>query len=217
MALDSDKEQLDELKVWWKENGRVAIAGLVLGLGGVFGWTTWQNYTTQQAENASRLYEETVNWAAAKNFQRVNELSEQLLREYPKSGYAPLTALIRAQSAVSQDNADEARGYLRWVMDNAQNTHLKAVANLRLARLTAEKREHDAALALLNTTPAGELSVLYDELRGDIHVAAGQTEDALRHYSSALDSERVSPASRSRIEMKRADLGLRESTATSGN
>ena len=79
MAYETDKEQLDALKAWWKENGRVVVAGLVVGLGGVLGWTSWQSYTERQAENASRLYEEIVNWAASGNYQQVEELSETLL------------------------------------------------------------------------------------------------------------------------------------------
>jgi len=215
VAFDSEKEQLDALKVWWKENGRVVVTGLVLGLGGVFGWTTWQNHTIRQAENASVMYEELVNWAAARNYDRVDELAGELLLEFPDSGYAPMTALIRAQSAVAQNKGDEAQGYLRWVMDNADVDYLKLVANLRLARLAAEKQEFEEAIGLLDAVESGPLSSMYEELRADIYVLQGQTEKAAEHYAQALGSERVSAASRSRIEMKSADLGLRPPSSAS--
>jgi predicted negative regulator of RcsB-dependent stress response len=216
VAFDSDKEQLDAFKIWWKENGRVVVTGLVLGLGGVFGWTTWQNYTTKQAESASLLYEEIVNWAAARNYGRVDELTETLLLEFPNSGYAPMSALIRAQSAVAQDKADEAQGYLRWVVDNGDVEYLKIVANLRLAQLAVEKQDNDAALGFLDAVEPGPLSTLYEELRADIYVIEGDAEKALKHYDKALKGERVTAASRSRVEMKSADLGLGPRASVTG-
>ena len=38
---DSEQEQVEDIKKWWKENGRSVIAGLVIGLGGMVGWKSW--------------------------------------------------------------------------------------------------------------------------------------------------------------------------------
>ena len=55
-TFDSEQEQIDAIKTWWKENGRVITVGLVLGLGGVFGWSTWQSYATAKAEQCLLQY-----------------------------------------------------------------------------------------------------------------------------------------------------------------
>ncbi|MEW8396328.1 MAG: tetratricopeptide repeat protein, partial [Candidatus Thiodiazotropha sp.] len=34
----TEEEQVEAIKRWWKENGTSVIAGLVIGLGGIFGW-----------------------------------------------------------------------------------------------------------------------------------------------------------------------------------
>ena len=50
--MDTEDQQLEELKKWWKENGSSIITGVVLGLAILFGaraWFAWQERTAQQA------------------------------------------------------------------------------------------------------------------------------------------------------------------------
>ena len=39
----SEKEQIEEMKAWWKENGSYVIAGLILGVGGIWGFNAWRS------------------------------------------------------------------------------------------------------------------------------------------------------------------------------
>ena len=52
----SEREQLDAIKKWWSENGKAIVAGLIIGLGAVFGWQYWQRWQDRVAEEASALY-----------------------------------------------------------------------------------------------------------------------------------------------------------------
>ena len=61
----TEEQQLEDLKKWWKENGRSITVGLVLGIGGVVGWTSWRAYDNAQAEKASIVYEQLVNLSNA--------------------------------------------------------------------------------------------------------------------------------------------------------
>ena len=56
----TDQQQAEKLQRWWKENGVFVIAGLVIGVGGLFGWRQWQDYKLEQAENASAVYEQLI-------------------------------------------------------------------------------------------------------------------------------------------------------------
>ena len=38
----TEEEQIEALKRWWKENGKSIIAGLVLGIGSIGGYRYWQ-------------------------------------------------------------------------------------------------------------------------------------------------------------------------------
>ena len=49
----SEKEQIEEIKQWWKDNGTFIITGLVVGFGALGGWKYWQAYKEQRAATAS--------------------------------------------------------------------------------------------------------------------------------------------------------------------
>ena len=49
-----------------------------------------------------------------------------------------------------------------------------------------------------------------------LSVIEGDAEKALKHYDEALKGERVTAASRSRVEMKSADLGLGPRASVTG-
>ncbi|MDH5355953.1 MAG: tetratricopeptide repeat protein, partial [Gammaproteobacteria bacterium] len=36
--METDEEQVEKLKKWWQENGRSVIAGIIIGVGGLFGY-----------------------------------------------------------------------------------------------------------------------------------------------------------------------------------
>ena len=207
-TLDSEQEQIDAVKAWWKENGRVITIGLVLGLGAVFGWSYWQSYATAKAESASVVYEEMVNWASVRNYTRSNELADTLMLDYPDSGYAAFGGLVRASNAFAEDHPDEARGFLQWVIENARRVELQNLARLRVARLAADNQEYAAALSMLDAaTDPGHYRGSYEEVRGDILVAQNNSQAAAKHYANALDAERLSDTGRQRIQMKLNDLG----------
>ena len=207
-SYDSEREQIEAIKKWWQENGRVVTVGLVLGLGGVFGWTAWQNHANAKAEQASVTYAEMINWAAEQNYTRSNELAATLMRDYSNSGYAAYGGLVRASNAFNQNRPDEARAYLQWVIDNARRPQLQNLARLRIARLAADNEEYQAALEFLDGGEPGTFLAGYQETRGDISVGQNELEAAAKYYTSALDAPRISDSGRRRIEMKLSDLGL---------
>ncbi len=204
---DSEKEQIEALKRWWAENGRLVIVGLVVGLGGTFGWNGWQNWRTAQAENASIVYQTMLSAAAASNFEQVDERGMTLMTEYPESGYAPLAALVMAKGAVTRGSVEDATRHLQWALEHGAKPETKQIAQLRLAQLAADRDDFDGALAMLRQVTLPGLLVLVEELRGDIAVARGDSEAARSAYEAALAAEAVPEDARARIGLKLDDLG----------
>ena len=56
-AYDSEKEQIEKIKKWWDANGTAIIVGLVIGLGGIFGYRYWESSKMLAGEAASANYE----------------------------------------------------------------------------------------------------------------------------------------------------------------
>ena len=54
--MESEDQQIEELKRWWSENGRSIVIGVVLGIGGVSGWVGWKHYSETTSEAASAMW-----------------------------------------------------------------------------------------------------------------------------------------------------------------
>lgn len=206
---ETDQEQIEELKKWWHENGRTVVAGLVLGLGGVFGWTTWQSYQASQAELSSRLYTQIVNSAASENHAQAIHQTDALIEEFPDSAYAALSALVGARSAHASANPDDAQRLLQWTVDNAGEPEIADVARLRLARLQLDAGQHDAALRSIDAVTSEGFRGVAGEIRGDVLLARGDPEAARREYETVLERDDLPSSMRLRVRMKLDDLGQR--------
>ena len=53
----SEKEQIDAMRSWWKENGRFVISGIVLGVVILVSWNRWQVHQETTGLEASELFE----------------------------------------------------------------------------------------------------------------------------------------------------------------
>ena len=130
-----------------------------------------------------------------------------LLNDYPESGYAPLAALVMAKSAVTEERADDAGRHLQWALEHATETGIKQIAQLRLARLAAARKDFDGALTMLRQVTLAELMAAVDELRGDIAVEREEPDTARAAYAKALEADGLPDDVRARIGIKLDDLG----------
>ena len=54
-TYQTDEEQVEAIKRWWKENGKSVIGGIVLRFAVIGGWQGWQGYQRNQGEAASMI------------------------------------------------------------------------------------------------------------------------------------------------------------------
>lgn len=200
--MESDDQQLEELKRWWQENGRAVVLGVVLGLGSVGGYLGWQRYSNAQAEMASTLYSRMVNTRALRNHGETVTQADQLIAEFPDSSYAALAGLVAASSAYQNNDTDNAIRLLRWAESHASEPEVAHVARLRLARVLAEKADYDAALAALELVDGSSFADLVAETRGDVLVAKGDSGAARESYDQVLSSTSLDGRGRSRVQGK---------------
>jgi predicted negative regulator of RcsB-dependent stress response len=205
--VDTEQEELEALKKWWKENGRVVVVGLVLGLGGVFGWTTWQSRVEASAERLSIVYQNMVDSAASDGHVEAAQQADGIIADHPDSEYAVLAGLLGAKSALAAGRPEDAGRFLDWVIENAARVELRDVARIRKARLLLDEGQHDAGLTVLDQVDTAAFAATVDELRGDILVESRDTQAAAQAYAAALASNVVSGGMRARVQMKLDDLG----------
>jgi predicted negative regulator of RcsB-dependent stress response len=206
----SEQEELEALQKWWKENGRAVVVGLVLGLGGIAGWTTWQSRTEATAERASVVYQSMVEMAAADDNVEALLRADQIIQDHPDSEYAALAGLLGAKSAFAAGRADDAKRLLGWVIENAGRPELRDVARIRSARLLLDEGKRDAGLEMLARVDTPAFAATVEELRGDILVDNQETDAAADAYQAALTGDSITSGTRARVRMKLDDLGLRD-------
>jgi predicted negative regulator of RcsB-dependent stress response len=154
-GYQTEEEQVEALKRWWKENGTSIIAGLVIGLGGVFGWQAWGNYQDRVGKEASAAFSQLVSTAQRAEVESASKQAELLRLEYEGSSYAVLAALTQAKLKLQQGDAAAARSQLEWAMAQADNKSLKHLAQLNLARLLLSEEDLEGAQKLAQEATGG--------------------------------------------------------------
>lgn len=184
---ETEEQQVEALKKWWKENGSSIITGVLLGLAVLFGARTWFSYQETQAGNASNIY--SVMMSALDNGQEaaVTEQAGILIADYSGTPYATLAALALAKVKLGQGELAAAHAQLQWALENTSSDVLRHTVRLRLARVMIDEDNLGGAESLLaESTPEPAFDPLYAELRGDIQLARGNASIARAEYEQAL-------------------------------
>ena len=214
--METAEQELEALKKWWGENGRTVVIGVLLGLGGVFGWTTYQQRLEANAEALSIIYQQIIEAVSQGQHGAVRAQAASLIESSPKSGYAALGALLAAKSAYAQKDLDGAKNSLFWVIQNAEKTGLKDIARIRLARVLIEENRLNEAKQNLDGVENPSFSPTVNEIRGDIRLMEGDVEGAREAYQRTLNAENASGTTRERVRMKMDDLGTHDEINSPG-
>ena len=200
-SYESDEEQIEALKRWWKENGGSLLTGTVIVLVVLFGSRQWQGAQLAKAEEASDLYENFIPLVA--DFQ-TNGLDDsgiatlevfynQLRNDHTDTIYTRYGAMLMASVYVAQENYDQASAELNWILDNPElgfmqkaEEELFLSARLRLARVMLAQGQAQQALDLIIAVEPLELVASYAEVQGDAYLQLGQIEQARSAYERAI-------------------------------
>jgi predicted negative regulator of RcsB-dependent stress response len=199
---DTEEEQLDALKRWWKENGQSTIIGLVLGIAIILGWNYWQDHKKAQAEQASMLYSQLIQAIGADKKDSAEKLAERIHEQYPKTEYAVYSGLFLAKLKVQQGDVGKAKTILKDIAAGS-NKELSNIAKIRQVRLMLASGEYEQGLQLISDVdPAtsSSFSGNYDELVGDLYVALDRLDQARTSYQKALENGYKSPLLQFKID-----------------
>lgn len=205
--METDEEQVEKLKRWWQENGRSVIAGVVIGVGGLFGYRYWIDYQNQVAEEASMHFDKMVQALEARNNETVVSQAESLLADYASSEYAIMARLALARMHVDKGDFDKAGEQLQQVIGTVDNQPLGYLARKRLAAVQLQMSKIDQALTTLSVDFPAEFSAGIEELKGDIYAQQGKKSEAADAYGKALRAS-PGPVNSEFLQQKLDDLGL---------
>lgn len=213
--MRTDEETVEAIKDWWKKNGTSLLLGIAAALAIVFGWQAWQNQQMQHRTEAASQFATLINaytdQADEDRAETVEFVANTLREDYADSAYAVYGSLILAkQQLMDQGDAAAAIATLAWANTQADQTGpLALVIRSRLARAQLNAEQYDEALKTIDgAADAASFEPIFSELRGDVLLAQGNTEEAKQAYLKAR--EQSAEQRSGLLELKLADLGVGE-------
>ncbi len=202
-----EQEQIAALKAFWKEYGRLVIAGVsafVIGVAGVQGWRYYQRTTAEQASGLYAKLEDAVNKGDANE---IRAMGTEIQSRFGSTAYASMAALVMAKTEYEDGKVESAAKQLEWALEHAKSEDVRAIARLRLAAVMLDQNKHEQAIKLLDAPVTDAFTPLYSDLRGDILVGQGKVAEARAAYQQALDKSPPASTWRSIVQLKLDALG----------
>ena len=204
--MQTDEEQVENIKKWWQENGRSVIAGIVLGVGGLFGYRCWVDMQETSAATASSHFEQMIQALEAGQGDTVMQQADLLIEDYSATEYATMARFALSRHYVSNNEFDKAQQQLQQIVGTAGNEPLGYLARKRLASIQLQLDQLDQALTTLSADFPVEFNAGVEELKGDIYVRQGKKAKAVEAYRQAQNAS-PGPANAGFLQNKLDDLG----------
>jgi len=205
--LLSEKEQIEAMRDWWRENGRFVIGGIVLGVGILVGWNQWKEYRLTARLEASARYETLAGQVSGGMVDAAEATADDLYENYTSTSYAALARLAMARLYMDRGRDQDAADTLEALLATRGGAESQMVGRLRLAKIYLYQDKPQEVIDLLSGFEDSAFAARYDELLGDAHTALGQITDAAGAYERAMaDDPRAPTVNRSLIQMKIVDL-----------
>lgn len=198
----SEREQIDQVKSWVKDNAPWAIAGLLIGVGLLVGYQQFQAWKIRQSLAANQKYVAELDALARKDKAGATKLADELVVSYRRTPYADFGQLALARFDVEANQLAEAENLLLKVSQSSVDPELKVVSQLRLARVQRAELKFDLALATLAAVPAGAHGALVAHVRGDVLRDKGDKAGAVTAWNEALLAKDLAPADRELLRLK---------------
>ena len=188
MAYSIEEEQeINQLKDWWKENGKTIIVAFILGVGGMFGWRYWQAHQAEQIAQASAQYDALI-YSAQQDEQAKKANIEQFVQANSKTAYAVFALLDEAKKATEKQDFAAAEVNLNQALTQSQDEVLTSIVALRLSAVQFQLGQLDNALTSLNQVKGESFNARKAILTGDIQVAKGDKVAAKNSFEQAQQS-----------------------------
>ncbi|MEE9354266.1 MAG: tetratricopeptide repeat protein [Methylococcaceae bacterium] len=204
---NSEEEQIDAIKRWFKTNGSSTLIGLSIGVLLLFGWNYWKSYDLQQREQASLQYQKLLGVVENKNKEGAQQLSQHIIKEFGNTAYSAYAELIKVKLKVDSDDIDGAKAILEQLVTTAPDEGLKNVARIRLVRLLLATGQYEEGLKMIaeaDPEKTANFNAEYEELTGDLYLGLGRLGEARTSYQKAMVAGRQSPL----LQLKMGDVAL---------
>jgi len=184
MKYETEEQQIDAIKSWWKKNGNSLVYGLSAIIIGLSGWNYWQSSTQAHSESASHLYEQIrAGYQGDNDAAKVAaRQSREMMNEFADTPYAEQAQLLLANYRYEQGEVDEALSLLSTIRDQSKVAANRMIAMIRLAKIFEDKKEFPQALTqvdqALSANPSKSAVAQLKMIKTRILLTQGKREEA---------------------------------------
>ena len=203
----SEKEQLEEMRAWWSENGRYVITGVVLGVAIIFGWNQWRSSIQTSRIEASNLFEEVMSAVGDGDTDIAEAAAGNIYDNYEQTVYPDQTRLAMARLYMDKGRDQDAADVLRELIVVGDENEIQLVGRLRLAKVLLYQNKPDEAVELLKDRGESGFSARFSEVLGDAYAAQGNFAEAQTAYLAALtENQTMRTVDNTLVQLKLNDL-----------
>ena len=194
-GYETEEQQVEAIKGWWKANGNALVIGAVVALGGLWGWRYYSDSAVTSQENVSQAYSEMLVKYDAQSGDKDLTNIEAFAKANGGNSYGVLASLLLVKEAVAQKNYELAETQLLQLKSENSYQPFDAVINLRLARVQAQLGKNDAALMTLTVITDASFVAKANQIKGAIYLAQGDLAKARSSFEEAINESngRVDP------------------------
>lgn len=201
-VLENEQHQLEAIKEWWKNYGKLTIVVFFLTLAASFAWKYWQQREVSVTEQASIIYDQMTASFANQDRDAFAAQANKLISEFDKTPYANMAAFSVAHQAVKDGNFDKALSELQTIIAQSGDPQVRQIARIRSARVLLAQNKLKDALQVLGKLDSETYLPVVHEVRGDVFVAQGETQKAREAYKAAIAGTSAEEINRPLLEMK---------------
>ncbi len=198
----SDKEQMQIVKSWWQEYGYYLLFSIIFVLVANFVWRHWQQHQNARKEQASTMYMYMVTLLEQHKKDEVKLYGEKLIKDYAKSPYASLAALVLAKEAVNANDLKLADERLQFIIKKSSSKKLRQLARIRDARVLIAMKKSQEAITLLSAVDDDTYLAEVNEISGDAWSSLGKSSEAEQSYNKAKSINAKRKAESPLLKMK---------------
>ena len=186
MAFDNDEQQSEHFKNFYNLHKFKIFSAIAVFLVAFFAYQYLESVNQSNDEEASQLFQDVIV-SKIGNIDEIKSKVGELQNDFSNSPYAARASIYYSKLLVETGDYTAAAKELIWASDENIEPSIQSMANYLLGNLYLVEKKLDEALEVANKIITDGYIGLANDLKGDIYLAKGDKENAIKSYELALN------------------------------
>jgi predicted negative regulator of RcsB-dependent stress response len=186
MAFDNDEQQSEHFKNFYNLHKIKIFSAIIVFLVAFFAYQYLISANKSNAEEASQLFQDVLV-SKIDNIDEIKLKVARLQNEFNNSPYAARATIYYSKLLVETGDYSAAANELVWASGENIESSIQSMANYLLGNLYLVQEKLNEALEVANKITTDGYTGLANDLKGDIFLAMGDKDNAIKSYELALN------------------------------